>query len=76
MNFPKYVEEYAKKKGWPFPPETQEQMDAYLDLINHAKEYAEALEIENAIGVKMTKKLGFKTSEQIIKEGLTQPKEK
>lgn len=50
-------------------PETDEEIDMYLDLINHGQEYASAFALEQTIGKKMMKKLGFKTPDQIIKEG-------
>lgn len=50
-------------------PETQEEVDQYLDLINHAKEYEDSVSMKNLIGEKMMKKLGFKTPSEIIKKG-------
>lgn len=51
-------------------PETDKEIDEYLDLINHAKEYADALIIKDAIGVKAMKKWGVKTTEEIKKQGI------
>lgn len=51
-------------------PETDQEIDEYLDLINHAKEYAEAYKIESLIGKRFMKKLGFKTSDEIKRKGV------
>lgn len=49
-------------------PETDQEIDDYLDLINHAKEYADALDIQQLIGKRMMKRFGMKTPDQIKKE--------
>lgn len=51
-------------------PETENEVDDYLDLINHAKEYSEAFKMQQLIGKGMMVKFGFKTCEQIKKQGL------
>lgn len=50
-------------------PETEQEINQYLDIINHAKEYQKALILQDTIGVPMMKKLGIKTPKQIIEEG-------
>lgn len=50
-------------------PETDQEINDYLDLINHLKKYQEAVALKNSIGIKMMKKLDLKTPDQIKKEG-------
>lgn len=50
-------------------PETQAEVDEYLDLINHANEYETALLIKSKVGEKMMKRLGLKTPNEIKAEG-------
>lgn len=64
---PQIVKEHVLKNCGRMP-ETDEEIDQYLDLINHAKKYAEAVSVESLIGKQMMKKLGFKTPEEIKKE--------
>lgn len=49
-------------------PETEEEINQYLDLINHINEYLKSLRIQKMIGTSFMKKLGFKTPEEIKKE--------
>lgn len=51
-------------------PQTDKEIDDYLDLINHAKEYATATTLKSLLGVKAMKKWGLKTPEEIKKDGL------
>lgn len=46
-------------------PETDQEIDDYLDLINHAKEYQTSFALEQTISKKLMKKLGFKTTDEI-----------
>ncbi len=48
-------------------PETDKEIDDYLDLINLSKEYVKALEMEQLISKRMMRKLGFKTTDEIKK---------
>lgn len=52
-------------------PETDKEIDDYLDLINHAKEFETAFILEQKISKKFLKKLGVKTTDEIKKEGKT-----
>lgn len=66
---PEIVKEHVLKTQGRMP-ETDKEVDDYLDLINHAKEYSEAFKMEQLIGKRMVKKLGFKTCDEIKKQGL------
>ena len=68
MNIPEIVKEYVVKHCKRMP-ETQKEVDEYLDLINHAKEYEQSLMIKVAVGERMMKRLGIKTPDEIKKEG-------
>lgn len=69
MTIPEIVKEYVLKNCKRMP-ETKEEVDEYLDLINHAKEYEKALYIKaTGLSKKMIKKLGFKTPEEVKAEG-------
>lgn len=46
-------------------PETDEEMNQFLDLINHIEEYQKSIRIRDMIGEDFMKKLGFKTPEEI-----------
>lgn len=46
-------------------PQSQQEVNDYLDLINHSKEYSEAFQMEQLIGRKMMKKLGFKNIDEL-----------
>lgn len=46
-------------------PITEDEVNQYLDLINHCEEYQKALRIERMIGVDFMKKLGFRTPSEI-----------
>jgi hypothetical protein len=64
---PEIVKEHVLKTCGRMP-ESEKEVNDYLDLINHTKEYSEAYKIELAIGKKAMKKLGFKTCDEIKKE--------
>ncbi len=64
MNIPEIVKQHVLKYNNRMP-ESQEEIDEYLDLINHAKEYAQSLVISGLLSKSMLKKLCFKTPEQI-----------
>lgn len=68
MNIPEIVKQYVLKHCKRMP-ETQEEIDQYLDLINHAKDYEKSVEIKNAVGERMMKRLGIKTPAQIKEDG-------
>lgn len=67
---PEIVKEHVLKNCGRMP-ETDKEIDEYLDLINHAKKYAEAVAIKNLIGERFMKKLGFKTPKEIKEEYTT-----
>lgn len=68
MDIPEIVKQHVLKHNKRMP-ETQHEIDEYLDLINHAKEFAGALAVEKVLSKSMMIKLGFKTSEEVKKEG-------
>lgn len=61
---PEIVKEYVIKTCGRMP-ETDKEMDEYLDLINHAKEYQTAFILEQKVSKGLLKKLGIKTTDQI-----------
>lgn len=61
---PEIVKEYVLKTCGRMP-QTDKEVDEYLDLINHAKEYQTALILEQKVSKKFLKKLGFKTTDEI-----------
>jgi len=61
---PEIVKDHVLKNNGRMP-ETEDEIDEYLDLINHANEYAEAWKLEQLIGARMMKKLGYKTPMEI-----------
>lgn len=63
---PEIVKEHVLKTCGRMP-ETDDEIDDYLDLINYAKEYAEAFDVQQLIGKKMMKQFGLKTCEEIKK---------
>ena len=67
MNIPEIVKNHVLQNCGRMP-ETQEEIDQYLDLINHSKEYAKALELKRLMGLKMMGKLGFKTPSEVKAE--------
>ena len=67
ISIPEIVKQYVLDNCGRMP-ETQKEIDQYLDLINHAKEYADSLVISKAVGKRFMKKLGIKTPEQIKKD--------
>ena len=68
VDIPQIVKEHVLKYCKRMP-ETQQEVDEYLDLINHGKKYAESIAIQNLLGKRYMKKLGFKTPDEIKKEG-------
>lgn len=66
---PEIVKEFILKK-YGRMPETDEEIDHYLDLINHGEEYKKALILKNALGAKAMKKWGLKTPEEIKTEAI------
>ena len=68
MNIPEIVRQYVLKTQGRMP-ETQKEIDEYLDLINHSIKYAESVIIKNITGERFMEKFGIKTPEQIKKEG-------
>jgi hypothetical protein len=68
IDIPQIVKEYVLKNCGRMP-ETQQEVDQYLDLINHGKKYAESFVMQGLIGKRYMKKLGFQTPEEIKKEG-------
>lgn len=66
MTIPDIVKEYVLKHCKRMP-ETQAEIDDYLDLINHGKKYQTALMLEQKVSKKFLKKLGFQTSDEIKK---------
>jgi|GEM_PF-7062578 len=67
MNIPEIVKEYVLRTNGRMP-ESQDEIDKYLDLINHSKEYAEAFEMKQYLSKGFMKKFGFKTTDEIKKE--------
>ena len=68
-SIPEIVREYVIKTSRRMP-QTNEEIDQYLDLINHSKEYAEAFKTQKIIGKRMMNQLGFKTTDEIKKSGI------
>lgn len=68
MNIPDIVKEYVLKNCGRMP-ETQSEVDEYLDLINLMKEYETAAILEQKFSKKFLSKFGVKTTEQVKKEG-------
>lgn len=66
---PEIVKEFVLKTRGRMP-ETDEEIDEYLDLINHGEEYKKALILQDALGKRAMKKWGIKTPEEVKKEGL------
>lgn len=64
---PEIVKEYVMETCGHMP-ETDEEIDQYLDLINHAKKYSEAVEMEQIMSKRFMKRFGFKTTNDIKKE--------
>lgn len=50
-------------------PETQQEVDEYLDLINHARDYENAVILSKKLSKGFMKKWGIKTPEEVKKEG-------
>ena len=68
MDIPEIVKQYVLKIQGRMP-ETQDEIDEYLDLILHMKEYERAFEIEQYMSKRLMKRLGIKTTYEIKKEG-------
>jgi hypothetical protein len=67
MNIPEIVKQHVIETQGRMH-ETQQEIDDYLDLINHAKEYAEAFEMQQYLSKQCMKKFGFKTTDEIRRE--------
>lgn len=63
-DIPEIVKEFVLEKCGRMP-QTDKEIDDYLDLINHAKEYQTAFILEQKFSKAFLKKLGFKTTEEI-----------
>jgi hypothetical protein len=68
MNIPDIVKIHVLKHNGRMP-ETQEEVDGYLDLISHAKEYEKSLLLSSKLSKGFMKKFGFKTPDEVKKEG-------
>lgn len=68
MTIPDIVKEHVLKTCGRMP-ETQKEIDDYLDLINHAKEYETSMILTKAIGKRSMKKWGLKTPEEVKVDG-------
>lgn len=66
---PEIVKEHVLKTQGRMP-ESDEEIDQYLDLINHGKDYAEAKILESVFSKKFLKKFGVESSETIKKKGI------
>ena len=69
MNIPEIVKQHVLKTRGRMP-ETQKEIDEYLDLINHAKKYAEAFKMEQYMTKGFMKIIGLKTTDEIRNKGL------
>lgn len=69
MNIPDIVKQHVLKYNGRMP-ETTDEIDQYLDLINHAKEYNQSLLLSSKLSKVMMNRLGFKSPNQIKKDGL------
>ncbi|HUX56144.1 MAG TPA: hypothetical protein VMV77_04170 [Bacteroidales bacterium] len=67
MDIPEIVKQYIIETQGRMP-ETEKEIDDYLDLINHSKRYAEAFEMEQYMSKDFMKKFGFKTTDEIRNE--------
>jgi hypothetical protein len=68
MTIPDIVKEHVLKNCGRMP-ETQQEVDEYLDLINHAKKYEESLILTQKLGKRAMKKWGLKKPDQVKEEG-------
>lgn len=68
IDIPQIVKDHVLKTCGRMP-ETEKEVNDYLDLINHGKEYAKAVQMQQLLGIRYMKKLGFKTPAEIKKEG-------
>ena len=69
-SIPEIVKEYVLKHCKRMP-ETEEEVNEYLDLINHCKRYEASVLLSSKLSKKWMKKLGVKTPKEIIEEGKT-----
>lgn len=67
-NIPDIVKEHVLKNCGRMP-ETEQEVNDYLDLINHAKEYEKAIILEKKFSKKFMRRLGIKTSAEVKEEG-------
>lgn len=65
---PEIVKEYVLETCGRMP-ESDKEIDEYLDLINHAKKYETAYILEKTISKKFLKKIGIKTTDEIKEDG-------
>lgn len=68
MNIPDIVKQHVLKHCKRMP-ETQEEVDQYLDLINHLKEYETAVILNNALGKKFLNRFGIDTPNDVKANG-------
>ena len=66
---PEIVNDYVLKTQGRMP-ETDQEVNDYLNLITHANEYATAFEHEQYMDKGFMKKFGIKTTDEIRKEGI------
>lgn len=67
LSIPEIVKQYVLDTCGRMP-ETEKEVNGYLDLINHAKEYQTSFVIERTISKKFMKRLGFRTTGEIKKD--------
>lgn len=63
MDIPKIVKQHVLKTQGRMP-ETDDEVNEYLDLINHAKEYANKLFMAKVLGKAGMKRLGLRINNQ------------
>lgn len=68
MDYAKLVKDHIEKFNGRMP-RSEEEWDLYLDLMNHAKNYANSCMLAQKIGIKAMKKWGVKTPDEIKAEG-------
>jgi len=67
MNIPDIVKQHVLKNCKRMP-ETEREVNEYLDLINQMKKYEQSLILESCLSKRMMKKLGLKSPKEIEKE--------
>jgi hypothetical protein len=68
MNIPELVKEHCLKHCKRMP-ETGEEVNQYLDLINHLKEYETAVRLKSLIGIEAMKKWGLLPPDEVKAKG-------